>query len=276
MAWNIIRRLFWYARQCRFQKLGIVVLIVSITFITLLPYQKITAQYIWETTHNDRLALLINPLDTDFRLSIADYYFSGQDYNLEKAKKLYHEVIRQNPRLHFPHYQLGRIYFIQGNFALAIQSTRTAIELSPDFKQAYYMYGLISGFSGNTSEALYGFKEFIKRDDFNWAGYNDLAWVYFQAGDFQNALTTSEAGLSRAAGNPWLLNMRGLALINLGQYVQARTSLLEAQQKSSQLTPEDWGKAYPGNNPLIYAAGLRKMQEAIDYNLSLTHSVTLP
>lgn len=248
----------------------IFVFIILCTSINLLPYQKITAEYLWQKTHNDTVALLLYPSNIQFRFSIAEYYLSNAGYDIEKAKKRYQEVINEDPSFYLAHFQLARIYFIQGKPALAMDHIRTTLKLQPDFKQGYYLYGLISGFSDNTTEAIYGFEEYMKRDDFNWAGYNDLAWVYFRSGRFEKSLELAKKGLEKSPGNAWLLNMQGLSLMNLGEHEQAHVVFTLAKESSEKLTPEIWGKSYPGNDPKIYAAGLQKMREAISHNLDLT------
>lgn len=102
-----------------------------------------------------------------------------------------------------------------------------------------------------------------------WAGYNDLAWLYFQLGDYEKTLSVSESGLQNSSDNAWLLNMHGLALHNLGRSEEAKEYFDRAKKRVDTLTPEDWGRAYPGNDPAIYAEGLARMREAIEHNLSL-------
>lgn len=45
--------------------------------------------------------------------ALGNYYFSGQSYNLERAKEFYRLSLKANPDLPGVHYQLARIYFLQ-------------------------------------------------------------------------------------------------------------------------------------------------------------------
>lgn len=257
-------RIFWSKFLC-------ISLIAFVSTTCLLPYRTAINQVLWDITRTDALLIFLNPRDTSVRFTLAQYYFNHGAYDIAKAKHYYKDMLRLDPNHLLAHYQLGRIYFIEGKFPLAIDHIRTVLRLDPEFEKGYYMYGLISGYSGNMRQAIYGFEEFIKRDDFNWAGYNDLAWVHFQLGDFEKTLEVAEKGLKKAYNNPWLLNMQGLALMNLSQTKKAHQSFEKALERVSVMAPQDWGIAYPGNDPRIYAEGLKRMQEAIQHNFDLTH-----
>ena len=82
---------------------------------------------------------------------------------------------------------------------------------------------------------------------------------------------TAKQGLKWNPGNPWLLTTYGTALLNLGKKNEARDILSQALEKAENLTAEEWGRAYPGNNPKIYGEGLEAMKATIRTNLELAH-----
>lgn len=218
----------------------------------------------------DRGIALANSHDPEVFFDIGENFFGqGRIYDSTKAEQAYLQAIALRPNFLEAHYQLGRTYFIQGRFARALFETREVLRLDPEFKKAYYMYGLISGYQGNYDEAIYGFSEFIKRDDFNWAGYNDLAWIYFQQGNYEKTRDTAREGLKRAETNPWLHNMHGTALMNLGEKEEAKQAFEIALNEANKMTPEHWGGSYPGNDPRTYTSGLEQMRSAIKHNLDL-------
>lgn len=151
----------------------------------------------------------------------------------------------------------------------------TVIRLDPDFKKSYYMYGLINGYIGDFDAATWGFSEFIQRDSFNWAGYNDLAWISFKQGDYTKTKEIATQGLQQAPGNPWLQNTLGTALLNLGEKEAAQRSLSAALISCNQMHPNDWGGAYPGNDPRLYDRGLREMCTTIRKNIAILDTDTL-
>ncbi len=219
---------------------------------------------------------MLNPHNPDTFFAIGENFFGqGRIYDPSRAEAAYARAVALRPDFMEAHYQLGRVYFIQGRFTPAIMEMTTVMRLNPDFKKTYYMYGLIQGYNANYSEAIYGFTEFIKRDDFNWAGYNDLAWVYFLQGDYEKARDTSKKGLERAHNNPWLHNLYGAALMNLGSNTEAQASFELALEQTELLTPARWGGAYPGNDPRLYPLGLDEMKTSIQENLALVNEKLL-
>jgi tetratricopeptide (TPR) repeat protein len=218
----------------------------------------------------DRGIAVANPHNPDVFFTLGENFFGhGRVYDVVKAEKFYSKSIALRPDFLEAHYQLGRVYFIQGRFYPALTEIKTVLRLDPEFKKAYYMYGLISGYQKNYDEALYGFSEFIKRDDFNWAGYNDLAWIYFQKGDYEKTRETAKEGLKRATTNPWLHNIYGTALMNLGEKEAAKEAFIIALNEAEKMSPADWGGAYPGNDKRLYEQGLAEMEAAIQHNLQL-------
>ncbi len=224
----------------------------------------------WPGLGLETVATFVNRSNPDLFLKIGDSYFGdGEAYDIKKAESAYTRAIELHPDFLEAHFQLGRIHFISGRFESARIEMDTVLRIDPEFKRAYYMQGLISGYRGDYESAIWGFSEFIKRDSFNWAGYNDLAWIYFKLGEYEKTRDTAAAGLRQAHGNPWLNNIYGTALLNLGEKEAARKALETALLASEHMSPTDWGRAYPGNDPALYAAGLEETRSVIRHNLGL-------
>jgi len=224
----------------------------------------------WPNVGLDGVATLMNKNDPNLFLTIGNSHFgSGRVYNIEKAEKAYIEAIKLNSDLFEPHYQLGRIHFINGKFSSALNEIDRTLALYPDFKHAYYLRGLVYGYQGDLDQAIQGFEEFIKRDDVNWAGYNDLSWLYFRKGDYAKVKEIAGKGLEYGGGSPWLNNMYGVALMNLGERKEAKEYFERALTIADGMKPEDWGKSYPGNNPDIYEKGLEETRNVIRHNIAL-------
>lgn len=199
-----------------------------------------------------------------------NYYFSSQEYDLEKAQSQYEWALKIYPQAQGPHYQLSRIYFLKGDFSRATEEINIEIKNFPNFKRSYYVRGLINGYAKNFPEAISDFKEFLKWDGQSWAAHNDLAWIYFQTGDYKNAEKISREGLRWSPDNPWLLNSLGTALLNLDKKQEAKAAFELALSEAQKLTVSDWQKAYPGNNPAISAEALKRMIDTIKSNTELT------
>lgn len=251
------------------RKLAVLALAVLVIFSALFPYRSLIARAIWERYHNDTLPILIDAGNADFYFDLGEYYFDHEHYDIYRAQKYYQKTLSLKPNHLEAHYQLGRIHFIQGRFASALDEIKLVLNADPEFSKAHYMYGLIYGYAGNMTEAERGFKEFIRREPNEWAGYNDLAWIYFKQGKFKEASDTAKQGLATSPSNPWLNNVYGATLINLGKRVEARQVLELALLTSEAMRPENWGVSYPGNNPDIHDDGLEETRFIIRHNLNL-------
>lgn len=221
-----------------------VVVILGLALFSLLPF-----------THLKLGNLFFGGNPSLYNLQLAQYFFTHSSYPL----------FGQAPE--FSHYQLSRTHFIQGNFEIAIKEALVELELYPHNTRTYYILGLTYGYMNKEQSAIDAFSKFIEYNPDSWAARNDKAWLQFRIGDLEGALETM--GPVANFRNPWVQNTRGTLLLNMGKIAEAREAFIEAQEIVSAMTDEDWGKAYPGNDPRIYAVGLSAMQTSIANNLEL-------
>ncbi len=249
------------------------VAIITLFFLSVLYWQKdAVGRFAWTYFKNDSIAIALSDLDARTLNEIGEYYFNSGAYDTEKARFYFRKSLQQNDSQYFTHYQLGRLYFLNGLFPLAIREFNTTLELSPAFPRTYYMRGLTYAYMKRFDSAIADFNKFIEIIPNEWASYNDLAWIYFQQGDFENALEITDKGLEYASANVWLRMMRGVVLLNLKDYQNAKQELTVAFAGYEKLTPEDWGRAYPGNDPAWLEEGLREMGVIIRFNLGATYA----
>ena len=254
-------------------------------FILFFYFQADIGDFFWKKANMPLLAVFFNP-QAEFALNIGNYYFNvgGKgEYDLAKAEKFFRYALSLNPRVPDAWHQLAQIDFLRGNFAGALEKINKQIAIHGDsFMASFYTRGLINGYAGNFDKAEADFKKFLEWDKTNWAVHNDLAWIYFQKGDYKKTEEIARAGLEFNPGNAWLLTSLGVALLNQdkpphlcdkcgGKKEEVRMVLEEAMTAAVLLTEADWQKAYPGNNPAWAQTGLEKMRETITYNLSLAH-----
>ncbi|MEX0652467.1 MAG: tetratricopeptide repeat protein [Candidatus Paceibacterota bacterium] len=251
---------------------GIFLLLVVLVLIGGASKKEASGRFIWNTLHTPHLALLVYENDA-LSFDIGNYYFNATGsgvYNQEKAKKYFEKTIALNPGHEFARHQLARIYFLRGNFEEALGVINTQIEKNGTVvPSSYYVRGLIYGFSGSLDSAEKDFLHFISIKDKNWGGYNDVAWIYFQKGEYEQARLYAEKGLQLAPESSWLLTTYGVALMNLGEYEDAVANLKKARSIADALEPGAWSQANPGNDPRIAEEGLSKMKEIIKENLMI-------
>lgn len=246
-------------------------LVLGLLLIYLLSDQ--IASFVWQKFRNAPVALSLNKGDANLAFEIGNYYFNGGAYDIEKARKAFKEAKLINPKLPLVSYQLGRIDFVDGKFELALKEINEEIALNPNFGRAYYMLGLINGFSKKLDNAEADFKKVMEldgKDKVSWAVYNDLSWIQFQKGDYKSVELTAREGLTYHPDNPWLLNSLGLALHNLKRDKEAKKVLGQALNLANALSVEDVRKAYPGNDASQTVTKRDTIIKSIQFNLNLT------
>ncbi len=190
-------------------------------------------------------------------------------YNLTIAQVLFthasYPIIGAAPQ--FAHYQLSRTYFIKGELYTSLFEAKKELELYPQNKRTYYILGLTYGYLGQEEEAIEAFSSFIEAYPESWAARNDKAWLQFRIGDIEGALLTM-APVTHLE-NPWVLNTYGTLLLNSDRLLEAKEVFLHAEAVVQKITADDWGSAYPGNDPRIYETGLTGMRTSIEENLQI-------
>lgn len=219
--------------------------------------------------------------------TLGEYYFNhdsdpGGPYDLKQARRYYEQALLEDKDNAFVWYQLGRIDFLEGDFDAALYKFDKQIELFGDaVPNVYYMIGLTNGYKAREThatsdwqKAAAGFQQYLTFiPDSPWAR-TDLSWVYFAQGDYEIMIPILEVGLAQNPDHPWLLNMYGLALRGLGHAVEATTYFERAKVAANDLDVSDWSRAYPGNDPQLWADGLAEFQSVIDYNVNLSADST--
>lgn len=246
-----------------------IVFFASAVFVVAINRLSI-AQKAFKELHLPRIAAFLNPGNAELDFAIGNYYFGeGKEYDVDRAEYFYRQALLEDPSYPRARYQLARALFIKGDFYLAEREINAELKEHPDFWRSYYVRALIRGYGGNLFGAAKDFQKFLSHKPESWAAHNDLAWVYFRLGDYQKVSEIASDGLNYTPDNPWLLNSLGVARMNLNDKEGAMAALEKAQSVVLTMTPETWGAAYPGNDPLVYGKGLEAMRSSIKENLAL-------
>ena len=249
-----------------------VLFLLSLGLISLLfMFRSHVAVFLFRTFSCAYPLHLVGAPTAEDAFALGNYYFSSSNYDLDKARIHFNAAIAMNGKLQGAHYQRGRLRFIVGNFDGAMRDIEYEEEINPELGKVFYMKGLIAGYQKDFEKAEHAFKKFITYDSFNWAGYNDLSWVYFAQGNYHYAEATAREGLVQAPGNPWLLNAVGVALLAEHRGAEALPFFTSALEGFKRLTPEQWGVAYPGNAPEVHTRGLFESIRAIERNIERVH-----
>ena len=102
-------------------------------------------------------------------------------------------------------YDLGMRYLEEQNYEEAIVAFTAAIEIDPNYADAYTGRGNAYVFSGETEEhlaqALADYQKALELDEANAAAYLGIADIYIRQGDYEAALEILNEGLEKTGGN---------------------------------------------------------------------------
>jgi len=251
----------------------IIVLVLAILLFGFLFSRDSLARAAWQKYHSPATALALASQGTKLLMNLGNYYFNGGAYDLARAKKAYEKALRVDPKILWGHYQLGRIYFVEGKFDSALEEINKEFVANPENLRSLYVRGLIYGYraqAGDLAKAEADFQRFTQWIPGEWGGYNDLAWILAKAGKYEEskkAVLRAFENVPNGRENPWLWNSLGVALLNLGKMSEAKTAFESALRYAEGITEAEWRKAYPGNNPASVGEGPRAFRNAIKENL---------
>ncbi|RJQ37443.1 hypothetical protein C4552_01085, partial [Candidatus Parcubacteria bacterium] len=114
-----------YAISLRYSKKKVVLrfsaALLALTFVGFLLARDALARFAWERYGRADIALALNRSDADLAMQLGTYYFAGtagrSEYDLSKAKRSFQRAVNHEPTILWGHYQLARIYFVEGNYA---------------------------------------------------------------------------------------------------------------------------------------------------------------
>jgi tetratricopeptide (TPR) repeat protein len=100
--------------------------------------------------------------------AIGNFFFGGGAYDVKLAGKFYEMTLKKDPEFPRANYQLGRTYFIRGDFSASWYYIEKEIKYYPDFPKSYYMRGLIFGYVNHLDAAENDFKKFLSLKPNSW------------------------------------------------------------------------------------------------------------
>jgi len=121
------------------------------------------------------------------------------------------------------HNNLAQAYHIQGNVNKAIEHTRKALQIAPDFASAHHGLGIALLQSGDLTGAIMHLEKAVKlKPDYAIAHYN-LATAYEEVGNFELAISHYTSALRNRADYFNALHGLGAVFLQQGQFAQAIT-----------------------------------------------------
>jgi tetratricopeptide (TPR) repeat protein len=137
---------------------------------------------------------VVKDTDTYFRWAI-DYY---RHRDLEHAILNFNKAIELNPDYADAYMNRGAAYAESADYGQAIRDYNKAIELNPDIEYAYYGRGLAYYYSGNPEQAILDYNRAIELDPNYAYAYLGRGLAYHQAGNAEQAVLDFEQYLKLA------------------------------------------------------------------------------
>ena len=153
----------------------------------------------------------------------------------------------------------GLVYAEQGDYGQAITYYDQAIELDPDYADAYFYQGLAYSNLGDHKQAIADYTKAIELDPNYAKAYNNRGVAYYYQGDYEQAIADYSKAIELDPDYAEAYNNRGVAHRKLGNYEQG----IADYNKAIELDP-NYVEAYASRGYAYY--GLSDYEQAIaDY-----------
>lgn len=201
---------------------------------------------------------------------------TGSGYDLTQMQADFETALLNDPSDEQSLYTLARIYYISGQYDRSLAAIAAYEELYPDNERIHYVAGLAHTYAGDLDAAKEAFTAFIDSGLATWPGYLDLASVYFQQGEFDEAESVLVDAVNMFGENAWLNTSRGAVALAQGENEDARIFLSQARTQAQDITLAQWRENYSLNDPSKFESEIAQMKAVIEANLALANDSTTP
>jgi len=175
--------------------------------------------------------------------ALVNLYHSGQVAKTEQACR---ELLQVYPQAVFILNVLGVACQEQGKFHEAVQAFNKAIELKPDYADAYSNRGNALCDLGQLQEALESYEKAIQLKPDYADAYSNRGNALHKLGRFEDAVMSCEKAIQLKPDYAEAYSNRGNALCDLGKLQEA----VESHEKAIELKP-DYAEAYSNRGNVL-------------------------
>jgi tetratricopeptide (TPR) repeat protein len=154
-----------------------------------------------------------------------------QEGNLIEAKKIYENVLNQNPNNPDALHLLGVIYYQNGNFKNAIKLIKKSLTLNPSSEVAYTNLGNSYKEIKQYSEAIKSYRAAIRINKNNFQVHINYGLIFYELKKYNSSLAKYKMAISINPENPVVYYVIGNSLQGLGKYKEAIKKYEKAIEK---------------------------------------------
>lgn len=195
--------------------IAIIAGIVALTF----SYQAYCANEVW----NSSKTLWTNTINNYPDFSIP-YYMRGltfSDNNKDSAIDDYTRALQLDPDFEDAYNNRGVIYMNNGKSDLAIADFNKVLQLNPYKRDAYYNLGLLYAGSNKPEFAIVDFTKTISLDSTYADAYNNRGLMYLNSGKYDLSIADFNKSIILNPSSSYYYYNRGLYYNTIGQYEKA-------------------------------------------------------
>ena len=144
------------------------------------------------------------------------------------AESEFEQTLSADPHNANAHAMLGLCLAERKELQRASEETDAAVGLEPDLAFAHYARAKVLSDRNRGEEAGAAINEALRLDSFNPSYYSLQAGIRFGQRRWQDALDSAEHGLSIDASHSGCVNLRAMALVQLGRKTEAGAAIGEA------------------------------------------------
>ncbi|MDO9577221.1 MAG: tetratricopeptide repeat protein [Candidatus Cloacimonadales bacterium] len=191
---------------------------------------------------NEKLKIQKDYNQSSNQLTAEDWFQKG--YNADEiceydnAILYYQKAIEIKPDFIEAYHNMGCAYCNKGNYDKAIECFQKAIEIKPDFAEAYLNMGVTYRNKGNYDKAIECYQNSIRINPNNAKAYTNMGIVYGNKGNYNKEIEYYQKSIELFPYSKTYFNM-GLAYYDIGKYNDA----IQCYENAIKLDPNN-GDAY--------------------------------
>ena len=152
--------------------------------------EDLRRQYLNATTDAEKEKIKAEFQEADKKYLAIRKFNEGNKYSYDenKAIQCYTEAIELNPNYAEAYFKRGETYYYNDEDKKAIEDLSKAIQIKPNYAEAYELRGESYYSLDNNEKALEDLSKAIKLKSNYAKAYSERAWVYYSLEDYQRAI----------------------------------------------------------------------------------------